>query len=224
MATDAAGWFNLRGLEPGLSVLRVRRIGFKGQYLEVKLEPGRTRTVEIMLERGAYLLPEIKVIAREAKPIEYAWTTKYDDFFRRRRLHSGTFLGHEDIRRLSASHTADLLQNVPGVRLRSGLPSRAAEIEFARCLSGHIGVWVDGRKLNWQSRYQEAQGINLAGSGRYSALTEEGKQIREFTSLADVLDRVHPLEIEMIEVYRGIGNIPAEFSDAGCGAIVIWTR
>jgi hypothetical protein len=228
ITTDAEGRFHLRGLDPGLTVLRVRRIGYKGQYLEVQLTPGSTRTVEIMLELGAYVLPDIKVSAHEAKPIEYAWTTKYDDFFRRRRLHSGTFFSREDIRRRSAMHTAELLQSVPGTRVRFGPYGMVSGIDFSRCSSGHIGVWVDGRKLNWQPSYQQAQGINLVGGNRpvttEQAAKEAARQRQERTSLAEVLERVHPLEVEMMEVYRGIGNIPGEFSDAGCGAIVIWTR
>ncbi|RMH14199.1 MAG: hypothetical protein D6701_11515, partial [Gemmatimonadetes bacterium] len=40
------------------------------------------------------------------------------------------------------------------------------------------------------------------------------------------LDLIRPEDIEAIEVYRGASEVPAEFggSDAGCGAIVIWTR
>jgi len=223
VSTDSAGWFHLRGLQPGLSVLRVRRIGFKGQHIEVRLDRGPTRSVEIMLEAGAYVLPEIKVVAREAKPIEYAWTTKYDDFFRRRRIHSGTFLNAEAVRRPGSSHTADILRLVPGVRALNGPPSSGAELDFSRCRSGHIGVWVDGRKLNWEPAQQQAQGLNLQG-GTYDPVAQAKMRRGGLTTLGDVLDRVHPLEIEMMEVYQGIGNIPGEFSDAGCAAIVIWTR
>jgi hypothetical protein len=45
-----------------------------------------------------------------------------------------------------------------------------------------------------------------------------------FDSDLDLL--VHPQDVEAIEVYRGSGETPAEFSGAfnPCGAIVIWTR
>jgi len=36
---------------------------------------------------------------------------------------------------------------------------------------------------------------------------------------------VHPADVEAIEVYRGLGETPAEFSGMNaCGAIVVWTR
>ncbi len=43
------------------------------------------------------------------------------------------------------------------------------------------------------------------------------------TELADVLDDISPTQIQFMEVYRGIGSIPGEFS-GGCGAIAIWTK
>lgn len=47
-----------------------------------------------------------------------------------------------------------------------------------------------------------------------------------FLSDADVDLLVQPNDVEAVEVYRGSGETPAEFSGAfdGCGAIVIWTR
>ncbi len=65
------------------------RIGFNPQYLRLNLGPGASQKIEIMLDPGPQILPEITVTAKEAKPVEFAWTTKYDDFFRRRNLGQG---------------------------------------------------------------------------------------------------------------------------------------
>jgi hypothetical protein len=37
-------------------------------------------------------------------------------------------------------------------------------------------------------------------------------------------DLIRPMELEGIEVYRGPGELPAEFAYGACGAIVLWTR
>ncbi|MFC1791075.1 hypothetical protein ACFL0I_01235, partial [Gemmatimonadota bacterium] len=39
-------------------------------------------------------------------------------------------------------------------------------------------------------------------------------------------DAVSPASVEGIEIYRGLGTVPAEFlnPDAVCGVIAIWTR
>jgi hypothetical protein len=223
--TDSMGVFHLSGLPSGLAVLRVRRIGYKGQYLQMSLDSGRTRSAEIMLEPGAYVLPDIEVAAKGAKPIEFAGTTKYDDFFHRRRLGlpGGTFIDRDEVRRQSIMRTAELLKNVPGAHVDYRGPG-VIWIDFPRCKSGHVGVWVNGRKINWESRFQQAEGTNLSQINRLPTKQEQIKREEALAQLANVLDAVHPLEIEFMEVYRGIGSIPGEFADAGCGAIAIWTR
>ncbi len=42
--------------------------------------------------------------------------------------------------------------------------------------------------------------------------------------LVEMLTRIAPNAIEMVEVYRGPGQIPGQFHWNGCAAIVIWTR
>jgi hypothetical protein len=225
--TDSAGRFRLAGLAPGLTVLRVRRIGYKGQYLRGTLEPGTTPRTEIELEPGPYFLPEIEVSAKAGKPLEFAWTTKYDDFFRRRNygLPGGTFITAEDIRRQPAMHTSELLEHhVPTLRvLTHSVGPGGTEIKFPRCSKGHVGVWVDGRKINWQSKHQQTPGNSLEALSRPASSAEVEAAREKATELADVLELVNPSEIEFMEVYRGIGSMPGEFS-GGCGAIVIWTK
>lgn len=43
-------------------------------------------------------------------------------------------------------------------------------------------------------------------------------------NLREALLTIHPLDIEGIEVYRNISEIPPEFLADNCAAIVIWTR
>lgn len=40
----------------------------------------------------------------------------------------------------------------------------------------------------------------------------------------EMLSRVNPSDIEMIEVYRGASEIPRVFHWDGCAVIAIWTR
>lgn len=35
---------------------------------------------------------------------------------------------------------------------------------------------------------------------------------------------ISPFEVEALEVYRGAGEVPAQFGPESCGAIVVWTR
>ncbi|MGQ0702014.1 MAG: carboxypeptidase-like regulatory domain-containing protein [Gemmatimonadales bacterium] len=227
--TDSAGRFQLVGIPPGVSVLRVRRIGFKAQHLLLNLEAAAVPTVEIMLDPGPQVLPEIVVTAKEAKPVEFAWTTKYDDFFRRKGLGlpGGTFITADEIHRRPAMHTAELLEHyVPGARVIMHFPGDGGtEIVFPRCsrATGFVGVWVDGRKFHVGPEYQQAPDIRPRLPGQRPSQAEVEKARRMATQLADILDLIPVSQIQFMEVYRGIGSIPGVFS-GGCGAIAIWTK
>jgi hypothetical protein len=42
--------------------------------------------------------------------------------------------------------------------------------------------------------------------------------------VGELLDRIKPSDIEMMEIFRGPSELPPEFNDGNCGAIAIWTR
>jgi hypothetical protein len=72
------------------------------------------------------------------------------------------------------------------------------------------------------SRYGSGSVVMLRGGCRPRVFLD-GVPIQ----LADMTidDLVSPLDLEGIEIYRGIAEIPAHFAGAGaCGAIVLWTR
>lgn len=81
--------------------------------------------------------------------------------------------------------------------LLDGLPGVRVNqrgIFFDRCFEGKIQVYIDGAPV---SRVADARAA---------------------------LQLVRPWEIEMIEVYRGVSRIPAEFLTDACGVIAISTR
>jgi hypothetical protein len=191
--TDSTGRFVLGGIPPGTHVVRVRRIGYRAQYLAASLRAGERKEVTIALTPGVYELPELAVTARLAKPIEYGWTTKYDEFFRRKYVGLGRYISRQDIDKKAASHTAELFLGVPGVRVYFGAPGISPDVVKIRgCRS--LGIWIDGSKQRWA--------------------TDEG----------ELLERIHPLQIEMIEVYTSPAGMQAEFLGTDDCAIAIWTR
>lgn len=203
------GRFSLSGIEAGEAVVRIRRIGYGAQYFGATFRPGESRDVEIVLIPGALELPEIKVTARSAKPIEYAWTTRYDDFFRRRLVGLGVYRSRDYIERAHPFRTANLLTGIAGIHLRfrhSG-PS-GTDVIFNRC--ERVSVWIDGSK----QRFPEIP------EDRRRRFPKEGTGM----ALSELLERVSPSQIEMIEVYRGPSEMPAEFIDDSCGAVAMWTR
>jgi hypothetical protein len=71
-------------------------------------------------------------------------------------------------------------------------------------------VWIDGR-LQIGGGFDRGNG----GSPNRRALS---------TELAALLEQIAPAGIEMIEVYRGVSQIPGVFHWDGCAVIAIWTR
>jgi hypothetical protein len=87
-----------------------------------------------------------------------------------------------------------------------------------------VSVWVDG----WRQRYPEIpeEARNAARTKRMTAsgfLRSTGPDTLGM-ALGNLLERVLPSQIELMEVYKGASQIPAEFLDDSCAAVVMWTR
>jgi hypothetical protein len=219
--TDSAGNFVLRGVPLGEHVIRVRRIGFRAQYLAASLRAGERKEVTIALTPGVYELPELAVTARLAKPIEYGWTTKYDEFFRRKYVGLGRYISRQDIDKKAASHTSEILLGVPGVRVYFGAPGISSdEVKFRGC--SQISVWVDGAEVR-PLRQVDPPKSGRGGTIGQSAWRPQGESVGP-AEVGEMLERIHPLQIEMIEVYTSPAGMQAEFLGNSCGAIAIWTR
>ncbi len=198
--SDDSGRFVLTGLPRGEQLVLVRKIGFKPLQLAARLESGKTLETVIVLEIGTYKLEDVEVVGRRAKPIEYAWTTKYDDFFHRRYKGLGHYLTRREFEKRHPWRTPNLLSGIAGITLRFGGPGIGqTQVIFNRCR--RVGVWIDG----FPQRPPESGLDNQRAVG-------------------EMLDLIRPSQIEAIEVYSGPAELPAEFSSGVCAAIAIWTR
>ena len=218
VTTDSAGRFVLRP-RPGDLVIRVRRIGYLPQYLSASLRAGEKQEVTIAMVAGAYQLPEVEVIATAFKPIEYGYTMKYDEFFRRKHVGLGHYISREDIDRRMASETSQLLMGIPGVRVIPGAPGvKPSSVRLRTC--ERTSVWVDGVEL--KSLQGAIHQVPFGGARPGRRMAGDPATPGEFTG--ELLERLVPLQIEMIEVYTGPSQMPAEAVGNSCAAIMIWTR
>jgi carboxypeptidase family protein/TonB-dependent receptor-like protein len=214
VSSRADGSFSLTVPLRAETVILVRRPGYSAQALRVDLTTGMWRGT-IVLTPGSLRLPDIEVAARYAKPAQYSGTTKYDDFFRRQKLGIGTFVSRDQIERMNAFHTLEILRGIPGIHVNVGIPGDpfTADIRIPRCESldhklGKVSVWIDGQMLIEPSHPPDERYRFGVGS----------------VDLAEQLQRISPAGIEMVEVFRGPSQIPGEFHWDGCAAIAIWTR
>jgi len=148
VVADSDGVFRIPGVPVGLHGVVVRAIGWKPLFFLIRMEEGQEQVARVGLEPAPVRLPEIVVQGgRFAKPPEYAFTTRYDDFFRRRRVRQGTFRTRSDPVFGRAIATGDLLQMIPGVRVSFG--EGGTTVWFSRCSGpgARVAVWIDGARV-----------------------------------------------------------------------------
>jgi hypothetical protein len=193
--TNGDGWFEIRAPAPGEYFLIAFALGYDSAVTErFDLQPpGRAIRIAVT-PRPIPLDP----VAGEAVAIRpYSRNQRFYDRMRRR--NSGRFITREQIERRNPIITADMLRNVPGLRV--AMVRGQAVIEAAhptsfqdflgggRCLAN---IYIDGM---------------LVGNSAINSIT--------------------PAEIEGFEIYTNTAAIPAEFNSsqgAACGVVVIWTR
>jgi hypothetical protein len=196
---------------PGRRFIHVRALGF--EPFDSLLLVGSA--LAISLRRAAVQLDSVRVTASNVgKPARYAATTKFDGFYERRATAiGGTFLTREDIERTNQDEAVGLLRAVPGVQItsRSGM---APLVYFPRCSSGAN-----------RSPYSIGKSDPIGNGGKellgLVQLFVDGNRVSNpFTTLA----ALRADDIEAMEVYRGVAELPSVARGDACAAIFVWTR
>lgn len=203
--TDGSGRFLFEDLTPGPYRVALHHLAYEPMEQAVDV-PGN-RTVEVDFEASAdpiELEPIAVSVVRDRR-------LETRGFYVRRdlgeKLGNGVFLTSEDIRELNPVRVTSVLEYVPGVRVQCpGGPRNCA-------------VYMTGGRPSLSGRAQ-------SGCQNANVYIDGVRVIRDNQSMVESIDTfVLPSEIAGMEVYRGAGEIPAEFggSVGQCGAIVIWT-
>ena len=235
--SGADGRFVLVGMPLGRQVLVFRRIGFRPEALAVDVTAIPRAIGPVVMEAGAFKLPEISVSAKYAKPERYANTTKYDDFYRRRKIGGGIYLDRDLVDQRFVGNTSEMFTGLAGVHVDIQPPGVGSKLWFARCNESPpaIGVWVDGVRLLPPWGLSGAQGLqaargrqgvvaSAAGAASEAGASAPGEDSRS-RFVEEVINSVSPSDIEAIEVYKGPAGLPGEFNNGdNCGAIIIWTK
>jgi hypothetical protein len=134
--TDSAGNFHIEQVPPGLVVLRARALGYHMALVTVTVTADELTDGSVLLASNRPL-DTIRVVARSPydKPARLDYTTRYDEFYARRRTGLGQFLTREEIEKFRGVSTArDLLRRIPfGEKTK-------------RCL--RLGLVVDGLRAS----------------------------------------------------------------------------
>jgi hypothetical protein len=199
-SADSSGAFVLPDVPVGERIIDVRRIGFGAQQFPITLVAGKNRNVALILPPIAQALPDVNVADRLAKPARYANTRRYDEFYARRAQGFGTFLTREDIDARFKTNTPELLQGVPGMKVKR--VGNDWKIQSLQCQMGLPAL------------------SNNSDPQTYIRVFIDGMDVGD----ASELTTVNPAQIEAMEIYKGPGELPAEARGKGCAAIFIWTR
>jgi len=134
--TSADGKFLLTGVVKGVVPLRIRRLGYAIQFLDVDTRTPASNTVEIVLKTVANELDEVTVAAGEGRLRGF-----YDR--KQQRASFGQFLEEDDIRRHGARYSSDLFRSVPGITVGAG-SGGGNTIRIRGC---QPMVWMDGQRV-----------------------------------------------------------------------------
>jgi hypothetical protein len=223
--TNAKGQFEFTSRAPGLHVISVRALGYRHRLHQVALDPGMGWRGRIELSLPVHQLSEVETTVNAWKPAEYAGTSRYDGFFMRKRMGFGTFMDRDQIDRLGAIHFTQVLQRVPGFRVAWNPPGsqQPTTVRITRCATDNppkVAVYVNGiRHRSGSAELSRGTGLVISGRGR-----GQGGGKGPIEDFAELLDGINPKDIEMLEVYRGVAQIPADFDRDVCAVIAVWTR
>ncbi|MET0399810.1 MAG: carboxypeptidase-like regulatory domain-containing protein [Longimicrobiaceae bacterium] len=210
--SDGGGWVRLPGVQPGRVFVLVTRIGYRPAefHLQVPLSGGLE--VDVELEPAPVAVQGVTGVGRSENGSLAA-----AGFYRRRDTGMGTFLTREDIDRTRALRTSEIFRRVRGVRVvpAGNHTYRLQTVRYGLSLS-----------VRGSAAGVTPSDMRTAAGGGGSIVCEmlvylDGVLV-QLTSIDDVLMN----SLEAIEVYRGAGEIPAEFrvTNAGCGVVALWTR
>lgn len=221
--TDANGIFMFEEVTPGRFRLNATRLGYytaTGSYVE--LAQNDTVVVDIRMSASGMLLEPVTVVARSAprsSPV-------LRGFYERMDRGIGQFISRDDIAARNPMYVSDLLVTLPGVRLGASTPA-GRQIYMSRSIkSGPEGcpvqIFVDNVHVNRTASMMSAANLN----NQRDTTSFTGGTFLEIGRQPSIDEFVHPSAVEGIEVYPGVGSVPAEFMspEARCGTVVVWTK
>lgn len=202
---DEEGRFVLMRLDPGPFTLRASHPSFvRTQTPRWWVESGDVLTVTIHMHPEVVPLAPLEVTAR-ARTRSPVLSGFYDRLQRRT---TGSFITRDEIEDRNPARVTDLLETLPGVTLDHAQGGSARTVVMARSLPGF------GRPPGARGDHSCPVQIYVDGM-----LATRG-------GAASPDELASPLDLEGVEVYRGLAGVPAEFltPEARCGVIALWTR
>lgn len=140
--TDQEGRFELAKVPAGPLTVRVRRLGFRPDTIDVMVMAGRIVPLEVVMGRHQVTIAPVVVRGRTALR---GWRA---GFYSRKELGTGYFFTREEIEQRNPGMLSDMFRSVPGAQVmssRSELIQNRVRFRGAKCAPL---VWLDGSPLS----------------------------------------------------------------------------
>jgi TonB-dependent receptor-like protein len=134
--TAADGKFLLAGVSRGMVPLRIRRLGYAMQFLDVDARLPSSAALEIVLKSVANELEEVTIAANEQVKLREFYEHK------QQRASFGRFLEQHEILRLGPTNPSDLFRSVPGIVIQTASGGNTIRIRGCQPM-----VWLDGQRV-----------------------------------------------------------------------------
>ncbi len=196
--TSESGAVSLALLEPGVTVLQIRKIGYASRMQTVIVSPADTVSITVMLKPLAQALPEVRTTAASTA------TGKLSLFEQHRAEGFGHFLTQEQLAKSQGRLTSDVLRTIPGALL---VPSRRSTAWYVGSTRGNGSV----------NRGTCLAAVMVDGAVVYGGAP--GQPPFDINS-------IRPEEMAGVEFYAGGASMPMEYNTTRgtCGIVIIWTR
>lgn len=194
--TNDSGVFVLDRTPVGTVMLEVRRLGFRA--LDTTISIGADASLAVWLTPVPRRLAEIDVKGKRIL-IPAHMRAVYE---RADRNH-GTLITADDIERVFPQDTKAMLQGIAGIRVE------LKRVHFVRCSN------IRGAGAPFPA---SSPRVHVYVNGHRHTTVGDEYEVKE------VIDAVHPNDIELIEVYGGVARIPVDFLVDACAVVAIWTK
>ena len=138
LETDDRGEFKLAKVPAGSMTLRVRRIGFRPDTLQLMVLAGETVPLEMTIHRLAFQLQPVLVVGHRNL------TGRMAGFYQRKDRGMGHYVTRDEIERRNPPNLTDMFRMIPGARVDSRGGRNQIRFRGSQCAPL---TWLDGTPL-----------------------------------------------------------------------------
>lgn len=221
-STDSLGRYRLQNIPRGEHLVITRAVGFRPDSALTSFDGDEALVSDVVLRVAVNELPTV-VVRESTRPIPRG---KMAEFEERKAVGVGHFIDRELLVKDENRRLGEILaSHVPGLSVYRGTGSKAWAASSRTASTGKCAMCRVTRS-EIMDPSDAAAGAPLAcyldvyldGTAVYSSST---RGVALFN-----LNSMEAGEIEAIEVYTGVSQIPAKYNktSGGCGVMLIWTR